>query len=156
MPTVLVKIPQGAFPGDSRHALVKNINQAAAAAEQIPDDPRMRAMCWVLVNEVDPGAWTCGADDLTAQMLPCIAMVYLPAGVLDEAARHRYVQLMHDAFARAMPAGEGRRLVTSVTLFDVADATWGVNGQLWALADFARAAGFGHLQHLLEPAGASA
>jgi len=36
-------------------------------------------------------------------------------------------------------------LMTSIQLVDVADGTWGANGNLWHLADFTRAAGYGHL-----------
>jgi hypothetical protein len=30
---------------------------------------------------------------------------------------------------------------------EVADGAWGANGNLWHLGDFAKAAGYGHLQH---------
>lgn len=149
MPHICVHIPEGTFPGDARAALVRRINQAAAQAEQIPNDPRQRALCWVLVEEVRPGAWTCGAADLGAHLLPCTARVYVPAGVLDEHSRAAYVQGLHEAFERALPAGEQRRLATSVTLHEVPDGAWGVNGSLWRLPEFAQAAGFAHLQHLV-------
>jgi phenylpyruvate tautomerase PptA (4-oxalocrotonate tautomerase family) len=108
---ILVKIPKGSFAAEHRTTLVRRLNDAAACAEQIPDDPKKRALCWVVVDEVEPGAWTCGAVDVTAQVLPCIVMVYLPAGVLDGA--------------------------------------WGVNGTVWRLPNFAKAAGLAHLQTLV-------
>lgn len=151
MPNILVKIPHGAFPGESRATLVRQINEAAAAAEQMSDEPRARFMCWVLVDEVPPGGWTCGGADATAQYLPCMARVLLPAGVLDDASRGLYAARMHDAFAQAMPAGDTRRLMTSVVLDEVPDGTWGVSGEIWRLPDFARTAGFAHLQHLARP-----
>ncbi|WP_316675409.1 hypothetical protein [Ralstonia chuxiongensis] len=43
MPNILVKIPANTFDGDARAALARNITEAAAQAEQIPDDPRRRA-----------------------------------------------------------------------------------------------------------------
>ena len=141
MPNMLVKIPKGSFAAEQRSKLVKKLNEAAAAAEQIPDDPNKRFLCWVLIDEVEPGAWTCGALDMTAQLLPCIAIIYLPAGVLDSASRAQYVNLVHEAFKQALPAGEKRKLATSVVLHDVADGAWGANGAIWRLADFAKAAG---------------
>lgn len=149
MPNILVKIPKGAFPTEHRAVLVKMLNAAAAAAEQIPDDPRKRSMCWVIIDEVEPGSWTCGASDMSAKLLPCLAVIYVPAGVLDGASQAVYVDLVHAAFKQSLPATEQRQLATSVILHDVADGSWGANGAIWRLPDFAQAAGFAHLQALL-------
>lgn len=149
MPNILVHIPKGSFPGDARKVLVRSINDAVARAEQIPAKPRQRMLCWVLIDEVDSGAWTCGGADVTAQLLPCVAMVYLPAGVLDDDARALYVQTLHDAFTQSLPSEDKRQLATSVVLNEVADGTWGANGAIWKLPHFAKAAGFAHLQHLV-------
>ncbi|KMW45493.1 tautomerase family protein [Ralstonia insidiosa] len=148
MPNILVKIPADTFDGAARAALARRMTEAAALAEQIPEDPRKRLTTWVVVEEVAAGAWWCGGADLSAQIVPCLAFVCVPAGVLDAAARALFVQQMHDAFAQTLPAADGRRTVTSVVLHDVADGTWGVNGALWMLPDFARASGYAHLQHL--------
>lgn len=152
MPNILVKIPSGSFPKDSRTTLLRKINAAAASAEQIPPDPRKQFTCWVLIDEVEAGGWTCGGLDLTARYLPCMATVYVPCGVLDEASRGRCVALMHAAFEEAMPMDDTRRLATSVVLHEVLDGTWGVGGTIWRLPDFAEAAGYAHLQHLVRPA----
>lgn len=148
MPNILVHIPKGSFPGEVRSELVRRINEAAAGAEQIPQDARKRMLCWVLIEEVDAGAWTCGGADLIAQVLPCVAMVHLPGGVLDDASRAAYVQAIHAAFEQSMSAEDRRQLATSVMLHEVADGTWGANGAIWRLPQFAKAAGFLHLQHL--------
>jgi phenylpyruvate tautomerase PptA (4-oxalocrotonate tautomerase family) len=152
MPNILVKIPKSSFTVGHRANLMRKLSDAAATAEQIPDDPRMRMMIMIVIDEVDNGSYTFGGMDMTVQCLPCIAVVYVPAGVLDAAARSIYVQLVHEAFRQAMPADEHRKLISSVMLHDVADGTWGVNGIVWTLPDFARAAGFLHLQ----PAGSAA
>lgn len=149
MPNILVKIPKDAFPTEHRAALVKKLNDAAAAAEQIPDDPRKRSMCWVIIDEVVPGSWTCGASDMSAKLLPCLAVIYVPAGVLDGASQAMYVDLVHTAFKQSLPETEQRPLATSVILHHVADGSWGANGAIWRLPDFAQAAGFAHLQALL-------
>jgi phenylpyruvate tautomerase PptA (4-oxalocrotonate tautomerase family) len=149
VPNILIHLPSNAFADEARAALVRHINEAAARAEQIPEDPRKRALCWVLIHELESKAWTCGGADLTLQILPCMAQVYLPTGVLDDASRTLYVQLMHEAFKRAMPSDDKRQVVSSVVLHEIADGTWGVNGAIWTLPYFARAAGFMHLQHLV-------
>ncbi|CKU57569.1 Uncharacterised protein [Mycobacterium tuberculosis] len=38
--------------------------------------------------------------------------------------------------------------MTSVVLDEVPDGAWGVGGRIWTLPDFARNAGYAHLQHL--------
>jgi len=149
MPNILVKIPANTFDGDARAALARRITEAAVQAEQIPDDPRRRATTWVVMEEAPAASWWCGGVDVTTQVVPCLAIAHVPAGVLDADARALFVQQMHDAFVQSLPAADGRRVVTSVMLHDVADGTWGVNGALWALPDFARAAGYAHLQHLV-------
>ncbi|MGY2237146.1 tautomerase [Pseudomonas gingeri] len=149
MPNILLKIPKGAFPGAARATLVRGINEAAAIAERIPADPAKRFLCWVVIEEVEPGNWTCGSVDMTAQLVPCIARVHVPAGVLDETSRGRYVELIQQAFIAAQPADDPRQLMTSVMLHEVADGAWGANGAIWNLPAFARAAGFEHLQHLV-------
>lgn len=127
---------------------MRSINEAAANAERIPANPRQRMLCWVLIKEASRGAWTCGGSDLTERLLPCLARVYLPAGVLDDASRALYVQALHAAFEQSRPADDLRQIVSSVTLHDIPDGTWGVNGALWKLPQFAKAAGFTHLQHM--------
>ena len=149
MPNILVHIPQDSFPDAARSALMRRINDAAAEAEQIGPAPRQRFLCWVLVNDIPAGAWTCGGSDVTAQVLPCLAFVMLPAGVLDDAARGCYAQLLHQAFVQAMPSADRRTVASSVVLHDVADGAWGANGALWSLREFASTAGYRHLQHLV-------
>lgn len=149
MPNIFIHIPKDSFPGEARTALTRRINAAAASAEQIPAEPRKRMLCWVLIDEVDSGSWTCGGADVTSQLLPCMVMVYLPAGVLDNASRTHYVQALHEAFKQSLPIDEKRQVISSVVLHEVPDGTWGANGAIWRLPQFAKDAGFAHLQHLV-------
>ena len=148
MPNILLKVPKNTFPDKARANLVQRINAAAAEVEQIAADPTKRALCWVVIDEVENGLCTLGGADMGTRLIPCVAVIYVPAGVLDHSARARYVELVHKAFEQALPDGERRKLVSSVVLHDVADGAWGANGAIWTLPIFAREAGFGHLQHL--------
>jgi phenylpyruvate tautomerase PptA (4-oxalocrotonate tautomerase family) len=149
MPTILIKVPQGAFPGEQRTRLAKKVNDAAALCEQMPDEPRKRFLNWVTVEEVAHGLFTCGGSDATDRVIPCIAVVYLPAGVLDGAFRARYVAAMHAAFSASLAPDEKRQIASSVILHEVPDGQWGANGNVWRLPDFAKAAGYAHLQSLV-------
>ncbi len=96
-----------------------------------------------------PGMFTCGGVDVTNAIVPCIAVIFLPAGVLDQASRERYVFDMHAAFATSLSVQERRQIASSVIMHEVADGQWGANGNVWRLPDFAKAAGYAHLQHLV-------
>ena len=104
-----------------------------------------RSLCWVLIEQVRGADWLCGGVNLHAQAIPCIVTVKVPAGVLDARMRKDYVQGLHQAIEHCVGQDDGRMLMTSIQLVDVADGTWGANGNLWHLADFTRAAGYGHL-----------
>lgn len=152
MPNIVLKIPKNAFPHEHRALLVQRLHEAAATVERIPPDPAKRFLSWVLVDEIEPADWTCGGADVSHRVIPCLVIAYLPAGVLDEAARSRYARLVQEAFDQSLPPPERRQLVTSLVLNEVADGAWGVNGEIWRLPQFAQAAGYAHLQHLLADA----
>jgi phenylpyruvate tautomerase PptA (4-oxalocrotonate tautomerase family) len=149
MPCILVKVPRGAFHADARATLIRQIVHAASVAEQIPAEPAKLFLSWVVIDETEPDMWTCGGLDVSSQILPCFVVVYVPVGVLDEASRAVYVKLLHEAFKVALPAGDTRQLISSVVLQDVAEGTWGANGNIWMLPSLAKAAGYAHLQHLI-------
>lgn len=152
MPNILIKVPTGAFNGYQRSRLLQSVSEAAIANERMGGTPRQQSLCWVLIEEVHSSDWLCGGMDIHAQAVPCIVIVHVPAGVLDEQMRREYVKDLHQAIARAQ-ADEERVLMTSIQLVDVADGTWGANGNLWHLDDFTRAAGYEHLAHRRQPNG---
>jgi phenylpyruvate tautomerase PptA (4-oxalocrotonate tautomerase family) len=149
MPNIVVRVPQGTFPSGQRAALIAGITRAAATAEQMPDDPAKQFVTWVVIEEIEAGAWGCGGTDVTAKMLPCMLQVFVPAGVLDEPARARYAELLHAAIEACVPTKDKRMVVTSMIIGDVSDGCWAANGDIWRLPDMAQAAGFRHLQHLV-------
>jgi phenylpyruvate tautomerase PptA (4-oxalocrotonate tautomerase family) len=151
MPNILVKVPMGAFAGDSARTLLREITHAAATAEQIPAEQSFRLTSWVVIDQVESRLFSVAGVDMSEHVVPCIAVVYVPEGVLDEASRALYVKRVHDAFKTALPATETRRLATSVILHAVEDGRWGGNGAIFRLADLARSAGYAHLQHLVAP-----
>ncbi|MBC2656680.1 tautomerase family protein [Pseudomonas sp. MSSRFD41] len=145
MPNILIKVPTGAFSDQQRKRLLTCVSEAAIAHEHMGSDPRQRSLCWVLIEEVRAADWLCGGISVHAHAIPCIVLVKVPAGVLDEQMRKDYVLGLHQAIEKSTEPDDGRMLMTSIQLTDVADGTWGANGSLWRLADFTRAAGYGHL-----------
>lgn len=148
MPNILLKVPKGAFPPDARTQLLRLVTEAATSAEQIPDRPEARFTSWVCLDELEPGLLTCGGEDMTDRVLPCVAIVYVPSGVLSDEPRAQYHRLIHRAFKDSLPSSDRRPLATSVILHDVPDGAWGGNGVTLRLADLAKMAGYVHLQHL--------
>ncbi len=149
MPNILIKVPQGVFSPAQLCKLTQTITETASVAEQMPAEIKKRFLNWITVDEVVQGLFTCGGMDTTERVIPCIAMVYLPAGVLDGASRARYVNAVHEGFASALTADDKRQVATSVILHEIPDGQWGGNGSIWRLPDFAKAAGYAHLQHLV-------
>ena len=150
MPNIIVKIPAATFDTAARASLIAGINATAAECEQIPADPNKRALCWVIIEEIAAGLWTCGGKDLSSILIPVLVVIHLPPGVLDDTARAQYVEGVHQAVRAALPE-EKRRIAASCIINEVADGNWGINGAIWHLPDFAHHAGFAHLQGLLPP-----
>lgn len=151
VPNIIVKLPEGAFDAAGRDRLAKGVTAAAKTVEQIGDDPRQEFSIWVVIEEVKAGHFRAGGADPLARVLPVIVLVWVPAGVIDEAGRGEVVRLIHAAVAAGKSDGDPRAVLTSVIVSEVADGTWGVNGALWRLGDFAKAAGYRHLRHVAAP-----
>ncbi|HWJ94485.1 MAG TPA: tautomerase [Telluria sp.] len=147
MPNIIIRIPEGVLDAGAKAELVRGINDAAARAEQIADNPQSRAMCWVVIDEIKAGNWTCGAADPASTVVPVIVQTFLPAGVFDAQAGRQYAEAVQGAMAGAL-RGERRKLVLSAFVTEVPDGQWAINGRPWRLPDFARHAGYAHLRHL--------
>lgn len=145
MPNILIRIPQGSLASEAKAELASRITRAAAEAEQIPDEPGPRSLCWVLVEEIAQGSWSCGGIDMTAKFIPVMLQLFVPGGVMDDTRRKGYAAAIDSAIREAF-AHEARRIVVSCIFTDVPDGHWGVDGQLWQLADFTRHAKYRHLQ----------
>jgi phenylpyruvate tautomerase PptA (4-oxalocrotonate tautomerase family) len=150
MPNIIIKVPEGAFDPSARAKLAKATHAAAKAVEGWGDDPRQEALTWVLVEEVPAGNFYMGGADQTSRVIPIIVFCYPPAGVINAEGRAKVVGLIHEAASNAKQAEDARPVMTSVMVWDVADGTWGANGKIWHLGDFAKAAGYKHLQHLVK------
>jgi phenylpyruvate tautomerase PptA (4-oxalocrotonate tautomerase family) len=150
MPNIIIKVPQGSFDPSARAKLGKAVHEAAKTVEGWGDDPRQEALTWVLIEEISQGNFYMGGADQTSRAIPVIVFFYPPAGVIDAERRAQAVRLVHEAVSSAKPASDARPVVTSIMMWDVADGTWGANGKLLQLPDFAKAAGYKHLQHLVK------
>lgn len=149
MPTILVKIPHGAYPGAARQALSRAITEVAIEVEQVGDAPQHRAVTWVAIDELLPGAMTAGGNDISDRVLQCVVQAYIPAGVLDGASRKMYVKKLNAAFNASIPAGDKRVAIVSALLLEMPEGQWGAGDVIWRLPDVTAAAGFKHLQSIL-------
>lgn len=148
MPYITVKVPAGVLGDETKSVLVKGICAAAAECEQVPDDPKMRALCVVTIEENVTGNLTFGGRDLSQMLVSVDAAANIPKGILDDRSRARFVELLHQAVIDALP-GEQRQITSSFIINEIEDGKWGVSGSLWKLPDFAAASGYRHLQHLV-------
>ena len=150
MPNLIIKIPHGAYPGAARQALFNAVTATANEVEQVGDTPQNRAVTWVVIEELAPGAIQSGAIDISDSVLQCIVQAYVPAGVLDGASRAAYVARLSAAFKGAMPAGDARRVIVSSLLLEVPEGQWGAGDVIWRLPDVTAAVGFKHLQSIVK------
>ncbi len=88
MPNILIKVPTGAFNQPQRQQLLRSVSDVAMLNEHMGDAPQQRALCWVLIEEIQADEWLCGGVAPHARAVPCIVIVKVPAGVLD-APMHR-------------------------------------------------------------------
>jgi phenylpyruvate tautomerase PptA (4-oxalocrotonate tautomerase family) len=149
MPNIIVKIPEGVFDDAGRRKLAAGLTRAASAVEQMSEDPRQQFLTWVTIEETRSGYLFAGGADPLAQVIPVVVFFQPPAGVVAQDRRQLAITLMHEACLAAKPEADPRVVMTSILIQDVPDGSWGANGALWHLPDFARASGYRHLQHLV-------
>ena len=145
MPNIFVKIPKGVASSNQLDAMVAGITDAACEAESIPDNPRQRAMTWVMVEEVEAANVYLGGNKVVPAMIPVVVQIFPPEGVLDAKRREGQAKKVAEAVHTAL-GEEAEKVLVSCMMLDVPDGTWGVNGAIWTLPDFAKAAGYEHLQ----------
>ena len=146
MPQITIKLPAPIIDPDLRRRLAQGVTDVAVAVESIPDRPETRFFCWVIVEAVEPGTWTCGGLQ-PDHVVPCYATVLVPEGVLTPDLRRRYVEQLDKAIRCSLGKEFAQRVATSIVIQDVADGTWGANGAVMNLTDFVAKVGFEHLQH---------
>ncbi|HEX8955616.1 MAG TPA: tautomerase [Burkholderiaceae bacterium] len=145
MPNILVRLPQGSLNEETKAQLAARIADAAAEAERIPADPLCRSLCWVLIEDIAPGCWTCGGIDMTAKRLPVMLQIHIPAGVIDDPGREAYAAGIAAA-VKSVFSDEPRSIAISSVFMEVPDGFWGVGEKIWRLDEFARRAGYRHLR----------
>jgi 4-oxalocrotonate tautomerase len=69
MPFVNVKVIEGVFTADQKHAIVERLTDAMVAVE----GEAMRGVTWVVVEEVASGDWGIGGQCLTTADVRALA-----------------------------------------------------------------------------------
>lgn len=69
MPFVNVKVIEGVFTADQKHAIVERLTDAMVAVE----GEAMRGVTWVVVEEVASGDWGIGGQCLTTADVKALA-----------------------------------------------------------------------------------
>ena len=78
MPYITVRVLAGVLGDEAKAALTNSICAAAAECEQVPDDPKMRALCVVTIEEIGAGNRTFGGNDLSQMLVSLDATVNIP------------------------------------------------------------------------------
>ena len=69
MPLINVKVIEGVFSGPQKQAIVKELTDAMVRVE----GENMRAVTWVVVEEVRSGDWGIGGNTLTTEAVKALA-----------------------------------------------------------------------------------
>jgi phenylpyruvate tautomerase PptA (4-oxalocrotonate tautomerase family) len=148
MPIATVRVPSGAFGAEQRQRIVDGLSRAIAEAEQIPDDPARRARVIVIWDELTTATIYANGADTSAIAIPVFVGLQPPDGALTDDRAAAFVGEVERLFVEH-GADDGRFVTTSVIISPVADGSWGIAGRISRLPDFARTAGYEHLQHLV-------
>ena len=145
MPIIRVEVPEGVYDAETTERLIALVTEAGATAEQIPDDPEHRLGLIVLWDVRPAGSIRSNGVDPVGLVAPVFVWLHPPAGVVDDESIEVFAATVQTAFDEATD-----QLVTvSVVVSEVPDGRWAIGGQLQRLPDFARRAGYAHLQHLV-------
>jgi phenylpyruvate tautomerase PptA (4-oxalocrotonate tautomerase family) len=149
MPIIRVQVPGGVFDDEATERLIAEINEASADAEQMPKDPEHRMGLIVIWEQLPVGAIRSNGSDPTSLVVPAFIWFYPPQGVLEDQHAADYVARVQRVFD-----DEGARLgvmvTTSVVFQEITEGRWGIGGKINHLPDFAKRAGYRHLQHLVD------
>jgi phenylpyruvate tautomerase PptA (4-oxalocrotonate tautomerase family) len=147
MPIVRVQLPADALSAERVEAVIAELTELIAAAEQMPADPDRRTGLIILWEPLPAGAIRSNGVDPTGIAIPVFVWFHPPEGVMDDAHRAAFVAGAQELFERHGP--DDRIVVTSVVFLPIADGDWGIGGTINHLPDFAARAGYAHLQHLV-------
>lgn len=145
MPIVRVEVPTGVYDTAATEELIRAVSDAAATAEQMPDDPEHRMGLIVLWDERPEGSIRSNGIDPVGIVAPIFVWMHPPAGVVDDEHVEQLVVTLQACFE----AASEQPVTVSVVVSEVPDGRWGIGGELQRLPDFARRAGYAHLQHLV-------
>ena len=149
MPIIRVQIPSGVFDEAATEHLIAELNEASADAEQMPKEQEHRTGLIILWEQLPAGAIRSNGTDPTSMVVPVFVWMYPPQGVVDDAHAAEYVARVQHLFEK-----EGARIgvvvTTSVAFQEIAEGRWGIGGEINHLPDFAKRAGYRHLQHLVD------
>lgn len=69
MPMVNVKVIEGVFTDDQKHAMIEKLTDAMVEIE----GENMRGVTWVVIDEVKSGDWGLGGQALTTEAVHALA-----------------------------------------------------------------------------------
>lgn len=150
MPNIFVKVPEDVFSSEQISALAQGVTLAAYEAESTPDDEAKRMLTWVVVDETPTKNILIGGQALVPTMIPVIVRFCVPEGVFDDERKQIAVEKIHSTILFIASEEQKQVVLTSIIIDTIGDGDWGCQGEVWKLPNFAAAAGYEHLQHLID------
>ena len=130
MPLVQVSTLKGSVPKERRDEISRALLDEVIEAEGAPDTPLIRAITWVMWQEIDE-MWV-GSEPVSAADPPrFIVQVGVPEGAVDDAKRQAIIERVTEVLAKS--DDDPDRLMTKPVAFvvvdELPDGRYGVMGQ---------------------------
>jgi phenylpyruvate tautomerase PptA (4-oxalocrotonate tautomerase family) len=143
MPFMFVTLTPGAYDARAQDRLATLLTEAAARAESLPNRPGPRSRALISMQELPAGRFYSGGVAADRSLCGVFMTLYVTAGVLDGRRKAEFAAGIQAAAERCAP--EGRAVVTSAVIVEVAEGQWAQRGRIVRLPDVVGIAEFEHL-----------
>jgi phenylpyruvate tautomerase PptA (4-oxalocrotonate tautomerase family) len=143
MPFMFVTLTPGAYDAQAQDRLAASLTEVAARAESLPDRPGPRSRALVCLHELPAGRFYSAGVAADRSLCGVFMTLYVTAGVLDGRRKAEFAAGIQAAAEKCAP--QGRTVVTSAVIVEVAEGQWAQRGRIVRLPDVVGIAEFEHL-----------
>jgi phenylpyruvate tautomerase PptA (4-oxalocrotonate tautomerase family) len=143
MPFMFVTLTPDAYDAQAQDRLAAALTEAAARAESLPNRPGPRSRALVCMQELPAGRFYSAGVPADRSLCGVFMILYVTAGVLDARRKAEFAAGIQAAAEKCVP--EGRAVVTSAVIVEVAEGQWAQRGRIARLPDVVGIAEFEHL-----------
>ncbi|MBX9944062.1 MAG: hypothetical protein K2Y40_08280 [Reyranella sp.] len=145
MPLIHALVTHRAFDADGKARLARGLTEAACRAESVPHLPAPRARALVMIEELPADGFYSAGLPAHEAMRGVFLTWKVSTGVLDGARKAQFARDIQTAAEDAAASDDGRLVVTSAVVEEIAEGQWAQTGKIRRLPEVAAIAAFEHL-----------